>query len=241
MEQFEKFNTWYMAVVTAIISSSTPFLYAYLNEKFSELNGLGCLIATVLASVIFVEFANWIAKCALNNSSALRRMIMGRNYFEGTGVDFSFDPNTNEIFYGTITRYYYKNFQVYAEANVFDKSGEIIGDFNLKSIDHDEHGVRYGFWGIQKSNSQHNHYYGYGEMRFGAREGAPKSFYGFYIDNIDFKEIVYEGNLLDKKTIASISNNKANRKRFLAKEYERFATRKAHSSDDFLLKKQGRV
>ena len=226
MDKFEKYKSWCNAFASAIIALEAPFLYNYLNSLTLNI-GVGVHLITILLAVLLVMLMEFSFDFLISNSRFLRKLILGRAYFEGIGVDITFDQQEKVVLYGALTRYYYKNKQLLAEAECFNIDGEIIGSFQLEAFEYDETAIKYGFHGfIQQTGEQNGKYYGYGEMRFGARKKNPNSYYGFYIDNSDCKQLFFEGGLLGEEQLNGISNNDESRRLFLKDYIMEFATRK---------------
>lgn len=229
MDGFDKFLAWYRAVLTGMVSVSAVFIQEFLQSSNLPFGRLGQVTLIIISAVLFVQIMELLAQFLVEKSRWLRKTMLGRAYFEGIGVDITFDPATRMILYGTITRFYYSNSRLMAEGEVFDLHGELLGQFELRTFDYSETGLRYGFEGIlHVGASQQGKYYGYGEMRFGTRDGNPTKYYGFYIDNSDLKQLYFEGELIDKKTIRQIEKDSEARRRFLKSSIEEFSRRRGY-------------
>lgn len=197
MQKVKNFYNWYRSFVIAVIPVLLVFAQDALNSIKDKISQPMAIIILVVATVIFAQLMDWAANLLVNNSKALRRLIFGRAFIEGFAIDITYNPDTKEVYYGTLNRFAYDNDRIEGEAELFDHNGSVVGNFDLTTYYHDEKQIKYAFEGTVAGGSTKNtQYVGYGAMRFGAHEGRPKTYTGFYIDNNDFVQHFFDGEFL---------------------------------------------
>jgi hypothetical protein len=228
MDSVDKFYKWYRSIIAGTIPI-VMFFAQSLIETFNIRYGKPfTTIIIVFSVVVFVQISELIADFIIIKWKWFRKKLYGRAYIEGFAIDVTYDTDTREVYYGTLNRFCFSKGRIEGEAELFNHEGVVVGNFDLTTYYHTEKQIKYAFEGTVAGGSVPNtQYVGYGEMRFGAHEGRPKTYTGFYIDNNDFTQHFFEGEFLwENNNFKELEKDTKARAEFLESFIVEFCRRK---------------
>ncbi len=182
IDSLNSFINWLRTIISTVVSVlSGLFLKNYLNiDDFSII-----LIAVIIVLVIISKSIEFILHWVVNNSTGLRKVILGNHFIEGYWIqEFIKNPEFEAIERVTLTKISYSNQGYIVTGETFNFDCESRGTFHSKYSEYKNFCLEYAF------------------------EGLTSSVENIQVGNAEFK-LVQTGTI-SKKIIGSITNNLKN-------------------------------
>ncbi|NIS37739.1 hypothetical protein GWN26_01340, partial [Candidatus Saccharibacteria bacterium] len=183
-------------------------------------NGIAIGILVFFAIVV-TKIGESIGRSLVERSKFIRKLILGKDYIEGSWVDLSIDHQNKLLRAVALVEIEYQNGSIAFGGQVFGCNGVPVGNFDSSVAGYKNNTLWY-VYNREVVFENKEKATGRGELKFTRESHNPTSYYGSFFDTETELEISVEGaRIQDKKTLKMLRKQEG--KAQVVKEYsERF-------------------